>query len=60
MIYGQKRQLSGLGFVSVDENSSFIAVYFQVALTRLCEDETPVGAKVTATHKDEGDTLTFA
>lgn len=60
VIHGQKGPLSGLGFVRVDENSRFIAVSDQVALTRLCEDETPVGAKVTATHKDEVNTFTFA
>ena len=59
VIHGSSGPQSGVGFVRVDENSRFIAISDREALGRLCKNESPVGAVVSATNKDEVNTFSF-
>ena len=60
VIQGPSGPQSGVGIVRVNENSRFIAVSDEEALSRLGEDESPVGALVTASHNAEVNTFSFA
>lgn len=60
VIHNPSGSQSGVGFVRVDDNSRFIAIADQEALSRLNEEESPVGKAVTASHEAEVNTFSFA